>query len=143
MQLLTFCEDDQLYALELAQIECVIWAAKLTPCKTPSSHFSGILNLHENPILVVSLARLLGGVEKPMKLSDRIIIFHHHDQLFGLWCAGVKDVIIPDSQLSHLNSDIKQNGAPFLKTIISYQNQLIFVCDCEKLSAQNSLPVCG
>ncbi len=84
MDLLVFLVDEKRLAIDLAVVERVVSAAALSSIFGTPPVVLGLLNLHGNPVPVISMRIKLGLPPREMLPSDEIIIVRRRGCLLGL-----------------------------------------------------------
>ncbi len=115
LNLLVFRIEDTKFAIGLEQVDRVVRAATLKPIPGAPPSVLGVLNYHGVPIPVISLRRRLNLADKPLDLSDEIIIFRRDHALFGILVDDAEDVtevdlitLLPESgAIAHISGALK------------------------------------
>lgn len=91
-QLLVFTTDGHRFAIDLTDVDRVVSACSLAEIPGAPPTILGLLNLHGQPIPVVSLRRKLKLTERNLGLTDEIIIIKRNGQIMGVAVDDVEGV---------------------------------------------------
>lgn len=90
---LIFSVDNQKFALPLAYISRVIWAAETTPSLYHSKQILGLINLEGSITPILNARILLNKVDKELTVSDQFIICELSDCKLGIWIDHVYEIV--------------------------------------------------
>jgi purine-binding chemotaxis protein CheW len=93
IRLLQFSLDEQLYALNLDDVERVVRAVELRPLPGSPPVIRGIFSLHGRIVPVADPRYRLGLPRNEIGLEDRIIVAHASSRLLGLLAHGDVEVV--------------------------------------------------
>ena len=99
-QVVTFLLDETRFGLPLAAVERVVHAPWITPLPKAPTVVLGIFDLQGKAIPAVSLRRRFGLPERPIELTDRLIVAHTGRRLVALHVDAVAGVVdCPDNEI--------------------------------------------
>lgn len=126
MNYLIFSIDNQQFAIDLSQVERVIWAVAVTPVDGFSSNVLGVINVQSEIIPTVNLRKTFNIRDKEIDLSDQFIICQLEQSKMALWVDRV--IEIADYNAEQCTST---EGLPLedsnISSIIKKQDRLILV----------------
>lgn len=87
-QLLRFCIDNRRFAVRAAGVREVLRTVALSPSLDDTGQLEGFLNLRGQTVPVVNLRKALGVTEKPMALTDALIVIDQGNASWALRADG-------------------------------------------------------
>jgi len=132
VQLLTFKLDDQVYALNIADVVQVVRMVAVTRALKAPIFVEGMINLRGRVIPVVSLRQRCGLPDRPYDLNTQLLIARAGGRLMALMVDVVSEVLmIPDDCIETPN----QIGADMqhLSAVGKLGDQLILILDPRSL----------
>lgn len=91
-QYLVFSIAQRLYGLSVGCVERVVLTPYLTPLPDPPEGLRGVFNLHGDSLAVLNLRQRFGLEDRPLSLSDPLILCHLGDRRLALWVDEVHGV---------------------------------------------------
>jgi purine-binding chemotaxis protein CheW len=131
-QMVTFTINEQRYGIPLEVVERVVRMVEITPLPTGPDFIHGVINVKGEILPVVNLRRRFSLPERPVEISDQLIIIR---------CATRSFVLMSDMSCEVLEfSELMQTEAsgiipdlPFLSGVVKLPNDLILLQDPEML----------
>ncbi|MDD3376331.1 MAG: chemotaxis protein CheW, partial [Candidatus Riflebacteria bacterium] len=80
IQFVTFTMADEVYALEIKQVEAIINVVAITRVPKAPHYIDGVINLRGEIVPVINTRRRLKLKETPIKPSDQIIILSFEEE---------------------------------------------------------------
>ena len=134
-----FVLDGQRYALSVHCVETVLRAAALSlPFEAPDLLF-GILNVSGAFIPVINIRRQFGLPEKPLRLSDRIIIARAAGYVVGFVADAVEEVADITREPLDAAGDIYPQLETYLAGIAHQNGHTILIYDIDTLFPEHRL----
>ncbi len=90
---LLFCVEDGRYALDVAAVERIVFAAEVTPLTDAPETVLGLINIAGEIMPVVDVRRRFGFPPRDMELSDRFIVTHATGTPLALLVEAVEGVV--------------------------------------------------
>lgn len=129
-QLLIFALDEQVYAIDLAAVVRVVRAVEVTPLPDAPGAVLGVINLHGQVVSVYALRRRFGLRERPVGVSDQIIVADTARRRVALVVDGVRGVVECDAAQVTAASQIAP-GVIWFKGVLQLGEELAVIHDLE------------
>jgi purine-binding chemotaxis protein CheW len=98
--ILVYALGEERYGLPLSAVDRVVLAAAVTPVLNAPETVLGVINIHGQPLAVVSMRRKLGLPGGPITPSNRFIVMRTQRHVVALLVDDVADVLeLPASSL--------------------------------------------
>jgi purine-binding chemotaxis protein CheW len=128
----SFRLGQELYALPLAHVECVLRMVAITPVPKAPSWVAGAINLHGRVIPVVDLRQQLGHPAGAFHLSDRLLVVQSRRLTLALVVDQAEEV------LSARASEVQPPTEPLscsrpLSAVIHREEELVLILDAAHL----------
>ena len=95
VELAVFRLGDEIYALDIEQVQEIIKYQPITPIPEPPQYVEGIINLRGKVIPVINLAERLGFTFEPDERSKIVVGLHEGNQV-GLLVNDVDEILYVD-----------------------------------------------
>ncbi|NNJ25001.1 chemotaxis protein CheW [Alienimonas chondri] len=130
VQLLQFRVGDHRFALRIEAVREVLRAVALTEPIDRSRRIEGLLNLRGRTLPVVDLRGAVGLPEKPMALTDALVVIDHQDASWALRVDGGLTTI-------EAAADAVQScrHSPVMSESVQADGRVTFLLDLNKLRA--------
>ena len=100
-----FSVEDVRHALDVTEVERIVFAAEITPITDAPENILGLINIAGEIMPVVDVRRRLGFPHRDMELSDRFILTHVNGTPVALLVESVEEVVeLPAHSISTGNS---------------------------------------
>ena len=90
---LVFSVADRRYALEVADVERIVFAAELAPLLDAPAHIAGLMNIAGEIMPVVDVRRRLGLPPREMNVRDRFVVTRSGGAPAALLVDAVEGVV--------------------------------------------------
>lgn len=133
VQLLTFCLDDQEYALHIANVVQVVRMVAITRAPRSPSVVEGMINVRGKVIPVVNLRQRFGLPARPYGLNNHLLIAKTDGRVMALIVDLVNKVrSVPASSLD-FSSDIGAQMTEYLSAVGKLGDGLLLILDLDKI----------
>lgn len=140
-QFVVFALSDQHYALHLTAVDRVVRVVEINPLPQAPEIVTGVINIQGRVIPIINVRRRFRLPERPIALTDRIIIAHMVRRPVGLIVDAVTDITAhPEQSISSAESILP--GLEYIEGVVKLQDGLILIHDLDKflsLEEENSL----
>ena len=92
IQVITFCIDDQLYGINVLQLDEILPILKIKSIPKGPEFLEGVINLRGDIIPVMDLRRFFGCVRKNYNLETRIFVSSFEERRLGFIADDVKSI---------------------------------------------------
>ena len=125
-QLVVFSLDELHYALDLAAVERTVHMVEVTPLPQAPEIVAGVINFQGSVIPVLNIRRRFRLPERPVSLSDQLLIARTHRRTVALAVDAVHSVIERPS-LEILNPESVVPGMEYVKGLVKFADGMIFI----------------
>ncbi|MFA7405015.1 MAG: chemotaxis protein CheW [Pelobacteraceae bacterium] len=131
-QIVIFTLDEQRYGIPLGVVERVVRTVEITPLPGGPGFIHGVINVQGKILPVLDLRRRFGLPERPVELSDQLIIIRCAARSFALMTDTSCEVRECTEQMRTEAAEILPD-LPFLAGVIKLPDGLILLQDPEIL----------
>ncbi|MFN2381726.1 MAG: chemotaxis protein CheW [Guyparkeria sp.] len=131
-----FTVDDEIYALNVLDVQEVLRDADITPIPGAPDAIIGIINLRGNVVTVVDARIFFGLQEKTWDESSRIMVIEvSSGEIVGLVVDSVAEVIaLPEAVVDQAMMAVADDRARHILGIVPQDEKLIILVDMKSLS---------
>ncbi len=130
MHILAYRVEDRFCGLPLSEVERVVPAVEVIPLIDAPPAVLGVINVAGGVLPVVSVRRVLGLPERPMELSDRLIIARWSSRRVALLADSVEGVL-ERSESEVVRADRIVDGPSHLDGVLKLRDGLLLIHDLE------------
>lgn len=134
-----FTLDDQHYALSVESVKSIIRSVQLTCLPDAPDLLFGLLNMGGTFIPVVNIRKQFSLPEKPVRVSDRIIIARVEKYTIAFIADSVEDVVFLEERPVDQSVDIYPGIEKFLAGISQYNDFSILIYDIATLFPEQTI----
>ena len=131
-QIVVFTLDEQRYGIPLGVVERVVRMVEITHLPAAPDFIQGVINVQGKILPVVDLRRRFGLSERPVELSDQLIIIRCTSRSFAVMTDTACEVREFMDQMQTGASEILPD-LPFLAGVAKLADGLILLQDPEML----------
>jgi purine-binding chemotaxis protein CheW len=133
-QWVTFRLGEELYAIDVLQVQEVLRITEISPVPGASGYVLGIINLRGNVVTVIDARNRFGLVPKETDDASRIIVVDAFDKVVGLLVDNVSEVAyVPDSKIEISPNVGADDGNKFVSGVYNRDGELLIMVDLAKL----------
>ncbi len=130
----TFRLDDEIYAINVMQIQEVLRYTEITPVPGAPMYVVGIINLRGNVVTVIDTRKRFGLPPGEITEATRIVIVEALKQVVGILVDSVADVIyIRQSEIETTPNVGNEETAKFIQGVCHKNDQLLILVDLERM----------
>jgi len=130
----TFRLDDEIYAINVMQIQEVLRYTEITPVPGAPTYVVGIINLRGNVVTVIDTRKRFGLPPGEISDATRIVIVEALKQVVGILVDSVADVIyIRQSEIETTPNVGNEETAKFIQGVCHKNDQLLILVDLERM----------
>jgi len=134
-----FTLDDQLYALSVQSIKNIIRSVQLTYLSESPDLLFGLLNMGGTFIPVINIREQFHLPQRPVQVSDRIIIAEVLSYTIAFIADSVKDVVELEPRPLDQSDEIYPGIEKFLAGISLYNNRTVLIYDINTLFPETAI----
>jgi purine-binding chemotaxis protein CheW len=131
-QIVIFSLDEQRYGIPLGAVERVVRMVEITPLPAAPGFIHGVINVQGKILPVLDLRRRFGLPERPVELSDQLIIVRSATRSFALMTDTACEVRECTAQMQTEAAEILPD-LPFFAGVAKLSDGLILLQDPEML----------
>ncbi|MEJ1297551.1 MAG: chemotaxis protein CheW [Candidatus Sedimenticola sp. (ex Thyasira tokunagai)] len=134
IQLVTFLLQDEIYGINVMQVQEVLRLSEIAPVPGAPSYVLGIINLRGNVVTVIDTRSRFGLNPGEISNSSRIVIIEAEKQVVGILVDSVAEVI--DLHLSEVEPAPNvgnQESSKYIQGVATVNNKLLILVDLNKL----------
>lgn len=134
-----FALDDQRYALSVKSVKNIIRAVQLTYLSEAPDLVLGLLNLSGTFIPVINIREQFELPQKPIRVSDRIIIAEASQYTVAFIADSVDDVVELDRKPLDQSVDIFPGMEKFLAGLSHHNGHTVLIYDINTLFPEQTI----
>ena len=133
-QWVTFRLGDELYGIDVLQVQEVLRITEISPVPGASGYVLGIINLRGNVVTVIDARNRFGLASKESDDASRIIVVDAYDKVVGLLVDNVSEVAyVPNSKIEISPNVGADDGNKFVSGVYNRDGELLIMVDLAKL----------
>lgn len=134
-----FVLDDQRYALSIASVKNIIRSAALTYLSEAPDLLLGLLNLRGEFIPVVNIREQFELPQKPIQISDRIVIAEVSKYTIAFIADAIEDVVELAHEPLYQSVEIYPGIEKFISGIARYNGHTVLIYDINTLFPEKTI----
>ena len=133
-QWVTFRLGDEIYGIDVLQVQEVLRITEISPVPGAPNHVLGIINLRGNVVTVIDARNRFGLAPKETDDSSRIVVVDAYEKVVGLLVDNVSEVAyVPNSQIEMAPNVGTDEGNKFVSGVSNRDGELLIMVDLAKL----------
>jgi len=134
VQWVTFRLADEIYGINVMQVQEVLRVSEIAPVPGASHYVLGIINLRGNVVTVVDTRIRLGLETSEVTDSTRIVIIEGAKHVVGILVDCVAEVVdLPSSEVESAPNVGNDETAKYVQGVASRDGELLILVDLNKL----------
>ena len=139
-QYATFRLDDEIYGVNVMQVQEVLRYTEITPVPGAPGFVLGIINLRGNVVTVISTRERFGLINGEITDNTRIVIIEALNQVVGLLVDSVADVVyLKQSEMENTPNVGNEDTAKFIQGVCNKNDELLILIELEAM-IQSGIP---
>jgi len=142
LQWVTFKLDDEVYGINVMQVQEVLRVTEIAPVPGAPSYVLGIINLRGNVVTVIDTRTRFGLSQKEPDDATRIVIIEVDGQVLGILVDSVAEVVnLRTSQIETSPSLGREDNesSKYIQGVHSRENDILILVDVDKLLSESEL----
>lgn len=133
-QYATFRLDDEIYGVNVMQVQEVLRYTEITPVPGAPTFVLGIINLRGNVVTVISTRERFGLSPGEITDNTRIVIIEALSQVVGLLVDSVADVVyLKQSEMENTPNVGNEDTAKFIQGVCNKNDELLILIELEAM----------
>jgi purine-binding chemotaxis protein CheW len=141
IQWVTFKLDDEIYGINVMQVQEVVRLPEIAPVPGAPSAVMGIINLRGNVVTVIDTRQRFGLSAKEPDDSTRIVITEVDSQVIGILVDSVAEVV--NLRMSEIettpNLGEDNESSKYIQGLYSNNDEILILVDVNKLLTETEL----
>ncbi len=134
MQCVTFRLDDEVYGINVMQVQEVLRVTEIAPVPGAPHYVLGIINLRGNVVTVIDTRERLGLDSRERDESTRIVIIEAERQVVGILVDAVAEVVdLRASEIESAPNVGNDESSKYIQGVSSRDGELLILVDLNKL----------
>lgn len=134
LQCVTFRLDDEVYGINVMQVQEVLRVTEIAPVPGAPHYVLGIINLRGNVVTVIDTRERLGLEAKEVDESTRIVIIEADKMVVGILVDAVAEVVdLRVSEIESAPSVGNDESSKYIQGVASREGELLILVDLNKL----------
>lgn len=136
LQWVTFQLGDELYGVNVLQVQEVLKYTEITPVPGAPHYVLGIINLRGNVVTVIDTRARFGLANKELDDATRIIFVEVKGHIIGMLVDSVAEVVSmqgTDIETSPSIGNDDNESAKYIQGVYSTNEEILILVDVEKL----------
>ncbi|MGD8912831.1 MAG: chemotaxis protein CheW [Candidatus Thiodiazotropha sp.] len=134
IQFVTFILMDEVYGINVMQVQEVLRITEIAPVPGAPSYVLGIINLRGNVVTVIDTRTRFGLPTKELDDASRIIVIESEKQVVGILVDAVAEVV----ELREQEIDVAPNvgteeSSRYIQGVATQEDNLLILVDLNKL----------
>ena len=123
--------DGQTYALPLAAVDRILRMVEVTPLPGAPDVVEGVINIQGEVIAVVSIRKRLGLADRPLEISDSLVVAHARNRRLAVIAESVLGVVERSSD-DVVNTSGIVRGNHHIESLLKTSDGLVLIPDLDK-----------
>ncbi|MGD2116922.1 MAG: chemotaxis protein CheW [Chromatiales bacterium] len=137
IQLVTFKLKDEVYGINVMQVQEVLRVAEIAPVPGAPHYVLGIINLRGNVVTVIDTRTRFGLPSTEIDDLSRIVIIESEQQVVGILVDSVAEVVdLHASEIDSAPNVGNEESSRYIQGVASWNNNLLIVVDLNKLLSE-------
>ncbi|MBV1880645.1 MAG: chemotaxis protein CheW [Pseudomonadales bacterium] len=134
LQWATFRLDDELYGVDVMQVQEVLRYVEITPVPGAADFILGIINLRGNVVTIIDTRDRFGMPHGEVSDSSRIVIIEAVGQVVGMLVDSVADVVyLRQSEIEKTPNVGNDDTAKFIQGVCNKNDVLLILIQLEAM----------
>ena len=134
LQFVTFRLDDEIYGINVMQVQEVLRVTEIAPVPGAPHYVLGIINLRGNVVTVIDTRERLGLEAKEVDESTRIVIIEADKMVVGILVDAVAEVVdLRTSEIESAPNVGNDESSKYIQGVVSREGELLILVDLNKL----------
>lgn len=134
LQWATFRLDDELYGVDVMQVQEVLRHVEITPVPGAAAFILGIINLRGNVVTIIDTRDRFGMPHGDVSDSSRIVIIEAVGQVVGMLVDSVADVVyLRQSEIDKTPNVGNEDKAKFIQGVCNKNGVLLILIQLEAM----------
>ena len=141
IQWVTFKLDDEIYGINVMQVQEVLRMPEIAPVPGASDYVMGIINLRGNVVTVIDTRKRFGVSQKEPDDATRIVIVEVENQVIGMLVDSVAEVVnLKSCELETApNLGDENESSKYIQGLYSSDDSILILIDVNKMLAEHEL----
>ncbi len=141
IQWVTFKLDDEIYGINVMQVQEVLRLPEIAPVPGAPSYVMGIINLRGNVVTVIDTRNRFSLPQKEPDDSTRIIITEVDEQVIGMLVDAVAEVVnLRSSEIETTpNLGEENESSKYIQGVHSRNEEILILIDVDKMLSESEL----
>lgn len=133
-QWVTFQLDDEVYGINVMQVQEVLPMTEIAPVPGAPSYVMGIINLRGNVVTVIDTRMRFGLSPRDPDPTCRIVVIETADQIAGILVDSVAEVVeVKQGEIDTAPNVGNEESSRYIYGVVSRSNQLLILVDVNKV----------
>ncbi|HEY5717962.1 MAG TPA: chemotaxis protein CheW [Motiliproteus sp.] len=134
LQWVTFRLDDEVYGINVMQVQEVLRYSEIAPVPGAPSYVLGIINLRGNVVTVIDTRQRFGLMPAEVTDNSRVVIIEVDGQVVGILVDAVSEVVyLNQSEIEKAPSVGTDESAKFIQGVCHKDNRLLILVELNKM----------
>ena len=141
IQWVTFKLSDEVYGINVMQVQEVIRLTEIAPVPGAPDYVMGIVNLRGNVVTVIDTRKRFGLFGKEPDDSTRIVIVEVDKQVIGILVDSVAEVVNISSSDIETSPNLGEDNesSKYIQGVFSKDDDILILIDINKLLSEQEL----
>jgi purine-binding chemotaxis protein CheW len=138
LQFVTFLLQDEVYGINVMQVQEVLRYSEVAPVPGAPSHVLGIINLRGNVVTVIDTRQCFGLMPEEVTDHTRIVIIEVDKQVIGILVDAVSEVVyLNQSEIEKAPNVGTDDSAKFIQGVCHKDGRLLILVELSKMMSDD------
>jgi purine-binding chemotaxis protein CheW len=139
-QLIVFSLNKQDFAIDVLESREIIKADNITVIPDMPEFIEGVIQLREDIVPIVNLAKRFSLKADNEKIYDQVIIVSIDDRLIGIKVSDIKGIVrVKVDNIDEIPEIIRNINRDYIKGVAKLENGLLVILDISKVFSRNEI----
>jgi purine-binding chemotaxis protein CheW len=139
-QLIVFSLNKQDFAIDVLESREIIKADNITVIPDMPEFIEGVIQLREDIVPIVNLAKRFSLKADNEKIYDQVIIVSIDDRLIGIKVSDIKGIVrVKVDNIDNIPEIIRNINRDYIKGVAKLEDGLLVILDISKVFSRNEI----
>ncbi|MEH6649235.1 MAG: chemotaxis protein CheW [Motiliproteus sp.] len=138
LQYVTFLLKDEIYGINVMQVQEVLRYSEIAPVPGAPSYVLGIINLRGNVVTVIDTRQRFGLMPADVTDNTRVVIIEVEKQVIGILVDAVSEVVyLNQSEIEKAPNIGTEESTKFIQGVCHKDDRLLILVELDKMMTED------